>query len=150
MIYDSLNHTSCYRLGPRFDLAFDYLSSGRPATDSLGRHDLDGDRVFVNVDEYETRPREQCRFEAHLVYADVQYLVTGNEHIAVAPLSKMTLTEPYDPARDVGFFDGEGTPVALGGDLFLVLFPQDAHMPCMVIDRPQPVRKVVVKVRIDA
>jgi YhcH/YjgK/YiaL family protein len=31
---------------------------------------------------------------------------------------------------------------------FVILFPEDAHMPCTALDTPAPVTKVVVKVRV--
>ena len=36
----------------------------------------------------------------------------------------------------------------LGNGYFTILFPQDGHMPCLSVTEPQPVRKVVVKVKI--
>ena len=30
--------------------------------------------------------------------------------------------------------------------MFMILFPQDGHMPCTAIDGPSPIFKVVVKV----
>ena len=34
--------------------------------------------------------------------------------------------------------------------LFAVFFPQDAHMPGLAVDQPEPVKKMVIKIRWDA
>ena len=37
----------------------------------------------------------------------------------------------------------------LGDSYFAILFPQDGHMPLLCVDKPKPVKKVVVKVKIE-
>src|SRR5690606_35307568 len=69
VIIDNVENASAYPLGPRFQLGFDYLRSGRAETDALGRHDLDGDNVYALVQEYETKPLERGKWEAHVKHA---------------------------------------------------------------------------------
>lgn len=150
MIYDTLDHASQYTLDRRFDLAFEYLRSGRPATDATGTYKLDGDDVFAMVQEYTTKPESDGFWEAHFIYADVQYLVTGRERMGVAPLATMKLKEDRSPAQDLAVYDGDGAFLNLEAGQFTVFFPQDAHMPGIADGDPVAVRKVVVKVRVDA
>ncbi len=51
---------------------------------ALGRHDLDGDDLFALVQEYTTRAADECVWEAHRRYIDVQFVVTGAERMGVA------------------------------------------------------------------
>ncbi len=150
MIIDTLDNASAYEsLGPRFAQAFAYLRSGRAATDEIGTHKLDGDDLFVSVQAYSTRPADQCRWEAHRTYADVQYVVEGCERMGYAPLAGMTTEQPYDAKNDVAFYTGEGTTLRVPAGTFTVFLPQDVHMPCLADHgQPRPVRKIVVKVRI--
>lgn len=150
MIIDTLDNAAAYEsLGAHFAKAFDYLRSGRPTTDPVGSHTLDGEDLFVNVEEYTSKPIEQGRFEAHRKYADVQYVVSGCERMGYAPLADVEVSEAYDAKRDVAFFAGEGVMLRVPGGTFTVFLPQDAHMPGIADKSPAPVRKVVVKVRIN-
>ncbi len=148
MIIDTLDNAGMHEdLGPRFVTAFNYLRSGRPADDSVGQYILDGEDVFVNVEEYVSKPIERGRYEAHRVYTDIQYVVAGCERMGVAPLDEMQMTEEYNAARDVAFYKGDGEMLLVPAGTFVVFTPQDAHMPCIAEKSPAPVRKVVVKVR---
>ena len=44
---------------------------------------------------------------------------------------------------------GKGDFFRVGAGTFVILFPQDGHMPGMAISTPQPVKKFVVKVAIN-
>jgi len=150
MIIDSLKNAGDYEaLGPGFAKAFAYLRSDRPMTDPLGSHELDGKDLFVNVEAYQSKPIEQGRFEAHRKYADIQFVVTGDERIGYAPVGEVDETSPYDEHKDVAFYTGEGTMLDVSAGTFAVFMPQDAHMPGIANGSPSPVRKVVVKVRIN-
>ncbi len=150
MIIDTLDNTTAYEsLGARFAKAFDYLRSGRPVTDPVGQYFLDGDDVFVNVEEYISKPIERGRYEAHREYADVQYVASGCERMGYAPLDEVQMIEEYNPARDIAFYKGEGKMLRVPAGTFAVFMPQDAHMPCIADKSPASVRKVVVKVRIN-
>ncbi len=150
MIIDTLDNAGFYEnLGPGFAQAFAYLRSGRPATDPVGSHALDGDNLFVNVEAYTSKPIDQGRFEAHRTYADVQYVVTGSERMGYAPLDEVTEAQAYDPETDAAFFTGGGVMLQVPAGTFAVFMPQDAHMPCIADGDPARVRKVVVKVRVN-
>jgi YhcH/YjgK/YiaL family protein len=111
----------------------------------LGRHDLDGDRLFALVQEYTTKPAEQCRWEAHQRYCDVQFVARGSERIGVANIDRMAVEEPYNSDRDISFFMGSGDLITLTAGSFAIFAPQDVHMPCIVAGTSEPVRKIVVK-----
>jgi len=150
MIIDTLDNSAIYEsLGPGFARAFEYLRSGRPTTDEIGSHKLDGDNLFVNVDQYTSKPIDQGRLEAHRKYADVQYVVTGSERMGYAALDELTETQAYDHETDVAFFTGDSVMLKVSAGTFTVFLPQDAHMPCIADETPAPVRKVVVKVRVN-
>ena len=74
MIVDRLANLDLYRgLAPRWVKALEFLRDSDLLSLSLGRHDLDGDRLFALVQDYETKPTEQCRWEAHRRYCDIQF-----------------------------------------------------------------------------
>jgi YhcH/YjgK/YiaL family protein len=130
--------------------AFEYLASADLAALPLGRTDIEGDDVYVLISEAETRPPGQVQFEAHRRYIDIQLVVRGQEAIGVAPLAGLVVTEPYDAAKDIGFFAVPRQSVTLelrAGD-FAVFAPGDAHRPSLHLDGPHVSRKAVVKVSV--
>ena len=111
----------------------------------VGRYEIDGDAVFALVQEYETRLPEECRWEAHYKYTDIQYVVEGSEKIGWSTLDDVAKTEDR-PEDNVYFFDMEGDYFLLDTGQFAVFTPQDAHRPGVAIDGLAQIKKVVVKV----
>ncbi|MFA6108145.1 MAG: YhcH/YjgK/YiaL family protein [Candidatus Latescibacterota bacterium] len=147
MIIDELKHAaSYYGLSPRLEAALRYLERTDFSQVATGRYEIEGDAVFALVQEYQTKPREQGAWEAHRRYLDVQYVVSGAESMGFAAIDRLQ-AGAYDAERDFVKLDGDGEFVKLRAGSFVVLAPQDAHMPGMAIAGPLPVKKVVVKVR---
>jgi YhcH/YjgK/YiaL family protein len=151
MIIDRMDHAHLY-LGAhkRLAAAFDYLRKTDLDRVEPGTHEIDGRRMYVMAQEYETKPMEKGRWESHRKYIDVQYVHRGAELFGYASLRDLK-AGPYDEAKDFHSLEGEGKGdfFRLGEGVFVILFPQDGHMPGMAISAPQPVKKFVVKVAID-
>lgn len=81
-----------------------------------------------------------------LSLADGTYPV-GEEHIGVAPLACLT-AEPNDADRDLLWLTGDGDRVTLRPGEFVLLWPEDGHMPDLAITAPVPVVKVVFKIAV--
>jgi biofilm protein TabA len=151
MIMDSIGNAAIYRsVSPGIRAALEFLARKDLAALEIGRHDIDGDKVYALVQQYETRPREKGKWEAHRRYIDVQYVAAGIETMGYAPLDKLTVTQPYAEEKDCLLLSGEGSFLTVPEKTFVVFFPQDAHMPCLAFAAPVPVRKVVVKVAVGA
>jgi len=132
------------------DRAFEFLARTDLAALPLGRTDIEGDDIYVLMQEGETKPPEQVRFESHRRYIDIQLVVRGQESIGIAPVSALTTVEPYDPAKDIEFF--AVPPATAAVDLrageFAVFVPGDGHRPSLHLDGPHVSRKAVVKVSV--
>lgn len=145
MIFDMLSNSHLYSdITPRLKTAFDYLTSTDLAKLPAGRIELDGNRLYVLVQEYTTKPLVEGKWEAHRRYLDVQYMLSGSERIDFALLNTMKLGE-YFPEKDFQAMSGSGSTLNLTAGSFAVFFPQDAHMPGLTIEAPTKVKKVVVK-----
>jgi biofilm protein TabA len=150
MLIDRLSNTSTALLLPaRLQRALDYLRVTDMAAVPLGRHELDGDRIFALVQEYMTRPADDCKWEAHRKYIDVQHVVRGVERMGYTPIADTRVREAYDIDRDVAFFDPGGDYVTVREGMFTVFWPHDVHAPQCAAGSPQLVRKVVVKVAVE-
>lgn len=146
MIVDRLsNPAPLYQLPDRLSRALEYLRATDLRALALGRHDIDGDRLFALVQEYTTRTADECVWEAHRRYVDVQFVARGEERMGYSLLSQMREREPYDPARDVAFFEPGGEYVTIRAGMFAIFGPEDVHSPCHIAGSPARVRKVVVK-----
>src|SRR5829696_1877207 len=130
-----------------FARAFEFLASTDMTTLPAGRHDVDGDNLFVLVQENEGRGEDAARLEVHRRYIDIQYTVDGNEMIGWMPLVRCT--EPdgaFDVTRDILFFaDRPSTFVSVPPGSFAIFFPHDAHAP---LAGQGLLKKAVVKIAV--
>lgn len=150
MVHDHITHASEYfNLSRGIRTALEYLGRTDLASLAEGRHDVDGDHVFALVSDYQTRRPADAFWEAHRQHVDVQFVVSGHERIGYANLDRFEV-DPYDAERDLTVARGEaGGFASVAAGEFVVLFPNDVHMPGLQVDGPTAVRKVVVKVRLD-
>lgn len=148
MIADIVRNAHLYRgLSPRIALAFDYLRTLDRRSAAVGTFEIDGNQVYAMVQEYETLALTQGVWEAHRRYIDLQCVLGGTERIGYAPVGRLA-PGAYDSARDVLPLCGEGAFLTLGPGDFMLLFPEDAHMPRIADGAPSPVRKVVIKIAV--
>jgi YhcH/YjgK/YiaL family protein len=147
MILDTLqNRERYYALSPRLRQAFEWLDTADIASLEVGRHDIDGDNIFVNVSELELRPRSAAALEVHNEYIDIQVVFGGEEEFGWSPRSELkTPREEFDTERDIQFFlDTPQTFYSVREGQFTILLPEDAHAPMLGSGH---VRKLIFKVR---
>lgn len=147
MIIDSLDNVKHYRyLNDRIKKAFEFLEEIDFESIEPGKYNIEGDEIFAIVSEYNTKKKEDARPEAHERYLDIQYIVKGSEYMGYAPLEDQETTTPYNPEKDIVFYNAEVNQVKLSEGMFAVFFPTDIHAPGAEINESAPVKKVVVKV----
>ena len=137
-----------YVFGERFKKAFEFLKTHDIREMEVGRHDIDGDDVFILVQEYTSKTIDNCGLEAHEKYADVHYVAEGFEYLGYAHVSRCRETKPYDPVPDAKFFEKECQFVLLQEGDIAIVFPHDVHMPQKRALVGVPVRKACIKVRV--
>ena len=148
MIVDTLKNAHLYaKNGTRVAAAIEYLCKTDFSKIATGRYELDGENMHVLIQQYNSRLVEGAEFEAHRMYADVHYVRDGSERMGYMHISRLTTTTPYDVAKDCEMLQGETDFVTLFAGMFAIVFPEDAHIPCLAIDEPQPIKKVVIKIR---
>ena len=92
----------------RWDIGFAYLKNTDLANLTAGKHLIDGENVYALVTEAPLKELDKTLFEAHQKYSDIHLMIKGKEKIGVAPFSSTTLVTPYDPVRDIGFYNATG------------------------------------------
>ena len=148
MIFDRLENLRQYDIVS--DKILEFLFNLDENTPN-GRYEID-DNAYANIEEYNTKAPENCYFEAHQKYIDIQMLLKGEERLDCRSIKGLTVKEEYNEERDIIFFNEQETAssVKLSDDYFALLLPHDAHKPQMSINnQPQNVKKVVVKVPIN-
>ncbi len=137
-------------LEERFKKAYEFLENTDLKALPLGRVDIDGDRLFASVQEYTTMAWEDCRYEAHNRYFDIQYVVEGREQFGYVKRAGLKESAPCSEADDLVFFDepAESGSVLLEAGDCAVVPPEDAHKPRCIAGTPCHVRKIVVKVMV--
>jgi YhcH/YjgK/YiaL family protein len=149
MIIDQLKNACLYYgMSKKITTALKFLEENNLSRMSSGRYAVDGDEIFALVQNYMTKNREECKWEAHRRYIDVQFVLQGREKMGVSSLEKMEVTQDYDEETDVVFLEGEGDFFNVPAGYFAIFFPDDVHMPGLAIDNPESVQKFVVKIKI--
>lgn len=151
MIYDTLNNIAFYKgLSPDIYEGLKFLQQVNPDI-AVGTYQLTPN-VKAIVSEYATKEENENGYEAHRQNIDIQYLLKGKEKITCLPLEDLSETKPYSEETDVAFFnavpDHSPSTLALRPGYFAIFYPQDGHMPQLCGNKPEKVKKVVVKVRI--
>ena len=72
-----------------------------------GRHAIEGDMMYANVDDVETKLFETTKPESHRNYVDIQFMVDGEENMGF--FVDKGLVKPVEsyPERDCYFYPNE-------------------------------------------
>lgn len=152
MIKNSLKYTkNYYNLSNKIKLALEYLEKNDLKVFDNGRYDILGDDVYVNVQDYTSKPETQGKWEAHKKYIDIQFIIKGTERIGVGEIDNYQTTEAYDESKDLEFLavaNDNYQFINMNENDFIILYPQDVHMPQIAMNTPSYVKKAVVKISI--
>ncbi len=148
MIYDKLSNIQMYKgLYKKLDLAIDYLAEKDFSDIAVGRHEIYGDDVYMNVVETTLKKEEDCVYELHRRYLDIHIDLAGCENVQYADLSSCSATSDYIAADDYQLLKGD--PVIrceLHEGYFTICMTDEPHMPCVGNGDEERVKKVIVKV----
>ena len=154
MVADKLNNLGRYGLKQDYcEKIWAFAEKCRAEGLADGRYDLDGDDLFALVQRYTTKTYAQGRMEAHRVYADVQYIMTGCERIFYGPADEsVAVTEDRTPESDLVFYvnQPDNGCTTLDAGMFAIYLPLERHMPCIepADGQPSQIEKIVFKVRV--
>lgn len=150
MILDQLSNSARYTgLGQLFNKGFEYLQQTDWSKMEPGRYNIEGDKLFALVSEYETKNIADARFEAHQKFADIQYMISGSECMGWMPNQQLAVSQPYNVEKDIEFYDAKGQLMQVDAGMFAVFFPEDAHQPSVSCGEKKRVKKVVIKVQVN-
>jgi YhcH/YjgK/YiaL family protein len=149
MIIDDRKNIGKYAgVSERMGKALKYLSETDFVSMKPGRYTVEGDDIFVLVQEYGTKPVSEGKWEAHKRYIDIQYVVSGTEKMGYAFAKDLTEDTEYDKTNDFLLYIGKGNMLVCRKGTFVIFFPDDAHMPCIRSGKTNNVKKAVIKVKV--
>lgn len=126
----------------------DYAAAHDLAALADGSYPIDGDRVYFNINSYETTQAENRVWEAHRKHLDLHLMLRGREQMDGNFTGHM---KPLDYVEQNDFLQLKGeanSHVILDEGNFLVCYPSDAHRTAVQVGAPAPVKKAIFKIRI--
>jgi YhcH/YjgK/YiaL family protein len=132
MILDSLEFLHRYSsIHPLFHKAADFIKNNDLSALSPGRHDIQGDDLYVIIAADEAKPGQVNKLEAHEQYIDIQLALQGSFRAGWQARGTCTQIEKeYNAEQDFMLFaDQAETFIELRPGTFAIFFPQDAHSP---------------------
>lgn len=146
MVVDTLENIEKYALlNPLFAQAIKFLKSTDLSILELGKIELKGSDLVVNVAQTAPKTKEQAKLETHNKFIDIQIPLSGVEVMGYTPGKDcVPANAPYNAEKDITFFEGLAEsyiPVKPG--MFAIFFPQDGHAPGV---SETGVKKIIVKV----
>ena len=113
-----------------------------------GKHEIDGEKLFVNIAEYKTTETQDRFWEAHRYYLDLHLMLSGREQIDIALTHRMKAGE-FVADDDFLPLEGEkSASVILGPGDFLICYPDDAHRTAVKIQESEKIKKAIFKIKI--
>ncbi len=148
MIIDHIrNREQYYYLGEDFKKALDFFATVPNTVFEKADIKISNSNVMVKARPMDTRPIEQCSFEAHRLYADIHFVAYGIEQIGYADISKLKELN-YDEEKDAAALEGDGDLLTLEPGYFMITLPDDAHMPCVCVGEAAPLGKMIAKIKL--
>ena len=134
MVVDRLENIEKYAsLNPLFAQAIEFLKSHDLNALEVGKTELKGKELLVNVAQTKPKTKEDAKLETHRDFIDIQIPLSGTEIMG------------YTAEKDITFFSGLAESyIEVKPGMFAIFFPQDGHAPGIT---PDGVKKVIVKVK---
>ncbi|MDR2479292.1 MAG: YhcH/YjgK/YiaL family protein [Treponema sp.] len=155
MIISTYNHLilPSDRMNSNWETALAWLAEERWKNIPPGRTEIAGQDVYATLSAYTTKLPEEAPYETHRRYADIQLVLEGTEIIMIADTRELETAEAYNAEKDYELYRGDPASshwLVLSWPAAAIVFPGEAHRPAVALNRkPSPVKKIVVKVRLD-
>ncbi len=137
-------------VNPHFGRAFAEIKRILENGAENGKHVFDGDTLYANLFAYETKAVEDCVFEAHEKYIDIQVVLEGEELVGFESVDKLCVKTEFNEEGDYILYHLNDTydTVRLCRGEMAIIFPKEPHAPGIAAfdNKPSKVRKLVVKV----
>ncbi|MCC8138702.1 MAG: YhcH/YjgK/YiaL family protein [Lachnospiraceae bacterium] len=148
MIAGNIAYADRYKkMGGGLETALAWLEKSDYSVLEKGNGPLEiGGGVTVNLSHVALKKYKD--WEAHKKYADLHFCIEEGEVISCKDAKLVRDFGEYSEQKDIMFApatnDGVRVPMRMGD--FVVVYPEDAHMPGVAIGEEKTVRKIIVKI----
>lgn len=145
MVIDTLENLDKYvSLNPLFKDVLDFIKSNDLNSLEIGKHEIKGSDLFVNVQVAKGKTKEVAVLETHKKMIDIQIPLSAEETYGYTPLCDLPDAE-YNNEKDITKYEGMAdTYVTCKPGEFAIFFPHDGHAPC-IAGVPE-IKKAIFKV----
>lgn len=147
MIIDTLDNLAKYEtVNPLFKQVVDFIRQNPLETLELGKHPIEGQKLFVNIQTAKGRTPDEAVIETHRRMIDIQIPLDGPETYGYTPLSHLP-EAPYNDEKDITKYPDlmAESFIECQPGMFAVFFPQDGHAPCITMS-PE-IKKAIFKLK---
>ena len=108
------------------------------------------ENCFVLFQSYITKNKVDCLYESHKKYIDIQYIFEGEEIMEVENVTNLQISKEYDKSLDYAkyFQSNNASSLLIRKNELAIFYPNDAHMPCIKVDKNEQVIKAVFKIAV--
>jgi len=135
---------------PNWEKALAWLKADSWKNVSEGKTEIDGNNIYVLRSTRTGKLPNECQYESHRLYADIQMPIKNTELHLVCLRDGLKIAVPYSEEKDVDFLEGEPAAVhsiILRFPMAAIYFPWDVHKPNISADgKLGEIEKIVVKV----
>lgn len=146
MVISSLENYEKYIANDRIRQAFEFLKNTNLLDLEVGKHIIDGDKIFALVQNYSTKDQNLCKYESHKRYIDIQYIVSGKEKISYTNIKNLKLKNEDKENDKILYEDTLGNELIINEGEFVIFYPEDGHKACIKVNKEESVKKIVLKV----
>lgn len=149
MILDEISKLPNYEnLVSGIDKVYNFCKLHGDKTEN-GIYSIDGDNVYITVQEYETQEADTILWECHNKYVDIHIVSSGYEYIEWTTRENLTNTnQDFDHDSITSCCECRSTKIKLYPGQFVIFLPSDAHKPKCSSGNPSHVKKFVAKVKL--
>ena len=146
MVVDTLENLEKYAsLNPLFAQAIEFLKSHDLQAMEIGKTELKGKDLLVNIAQTKPKTKEEAKLETHNEFIDIQIPLSGTEIMGyTAAKDCVPADAPYNEEKDITFYVDKPTAYTkIYPGQFVIYFPEDGHAPGI---GQGVIRKGIVKV----
>jgi biofilm protein TabA len=151
VIVDKIENTHLYsQISPRISKALELLKDKKVFSQPEGKYEIDSRHLYYLVSKYTTKALTEGKLEAHRKYLDLHFIVAGEEMLPYTNIADpdLTISTPYMDENEATLYHvpSRFTAIRLYKGMFVIFFPEDAHLPARIINKPSQIHKIIVKV----
>ncbi|QLK62836.1 YhcH/YjgK/YiaL family protein [Enterobacteriaceae bacterium Kacie_13] len=153
MLFGHISNPNPCPLPAAIEKALNFLRTTDFRQLGTGVVEIEGRDIYAQILDLTTKPKAENPPEVHRRYIDIQFLAWGDEIIGVAAdCGTNEISQSLLEERDIIFYhqmENESEIIMKPGS-YAIFFPQDVHRPGCIHNNISQIRKVVIKVKVDA